>query len=440
MATYFVALAGSNTAPYDTWAKAATSIQTALTAASSGTDVVVVKYDDQFAYTATTTLTTANHVTVLSASNDGGSAFTPTAMGETGWIGSANGSIVTFSGGADDRVLLRGITFRMAGTTAGTLNIGPSTNDGADLRLEDCKIWFEGTGGHGVVFGLPPVQCLRCEFKASAAAQQFRLHGSTGNEVVDCTFTGTSLNNVITGGVRGSVVLRGCDLSTQSGNLVANIAGSVFVHFDRCRLHASVTPLAAQTTNPTNDSAKVLITDSHSGDTHGYFAYYDSFGSVVLDTSVYTTTGAAQASWRITTTANASFTHPFRTPWIDWYNTGTSTVTPRLEVVRTGSSTAYTDAEVWSEWLVKTQSGFTQAKQSDDRQSFAAWVAGAAASNQATGDFSAADWTGEGATAWFGKLAPSSLTPAEVGALSARVCVGLPSISGTLYVDPQIRT
>jgi hypothetical protein len=55
--------------------------------------------------------------------------------------------------------------------------------------------------------------------------------------------------------------------------------------------------------------------------------------------------------------------------------------------------------------------------------------------NQAAGG---ATWTG-GTTPWSGKLATNAtITPQEIGNLSARVCVGEPSI--TVYVDPQIRT
>ena len=42
MALLFVASGVSNTSPYETWAKAATSLQTALTAATAG-DVVVIQ-------------------------------------------------------------------------------------------------------------------------------------------------------------------------------------------------------------------------------------------------------------------------------------------------------------------------------------------------------------------------------------------------------------
>ena len=46
MATYFISNGGSNTSPYDTWAKAATTIQTALTAASTDGDIVVLQYNN----------------------------------------------------------------------------------------------------------------------------------------------------------------------------------------------------------------------------------------------------------------------------------------------------------------------------------------------------------------------------------------------------------
>jgi hypothetical protein len=59
------------------------------------------------------------------------------------------------------------------------------------------------------------------------------------------------------------------------------------------------------------------------------------------------------------------------------------------------------------------------------------------AANQDAGALAAGDWTGENATAWFGKLSSGSITPAEIGPLYGRVVVGEPSL--TVYFDPQIR-
>jgi hypothetical protein len=59
--------------------------------------------------------------------------------------------------------------------------------------------------------------------------------------------------------------------------------------------------------------------------------------------------------------------NPFVTPWVDWYNTGTSAITPFFEILRDGSTTAFTDQEVWAEFSEKDVSGFTLATLSRDR-------------------------------------------------------------------------
>jgi hypothetical protein len=88
---------------------------------------------------------------------------------------------------------------------------------------------------------------------------------------------------------------------------------------------------------------------------------------------------------------------------------------------------------VWGEFSYQGTSGFSLSTIVNDKMA----LAGTAA-DQTTGALGAGDWTGENATSWFGKLNPTSaITPAEIGHLRARVCVGEPEI--TVYVDPQIR-
>jgi hypothetical protein len=177
---------------------------------------------------------------------------------------------------------------------------------------------------------------------------------------------------------------------------------------------------------------------------HGIFGYYDALGSVVSDTGIYYSTApdsvqdgatAKKQSWKITTTANCSAMAPFITPWIPYYNSATSAITPYIECLRDGNATAWTSAEVWAEFGVKTTTGGTQA-------SFPTDWAGIAASGSAQADGAGlGSWTGEAGTAKSFKCdSGSSVTPAEVGDISGRICVAVASISGTLYVDPQVRT
>ena len=118
MTTYFVASGGSNTSPYDTWAKAATSLQTALTAATSAGDIVVVQCNavpsGDAELSADTTYTVAGDVFVVSASNDGGSAWTPSWMGTGSWIGNSTTNRSITLAGADTSSYWYGVTFRTA--------------------------------------------------------------------------------------------------------------------------------------------------------------------------------------------------------------------------------------------------------------------------------------------------------------------------------------
>ena len=191
--------------------------------------------------------------------------------------------------------------------------------------------------------------------------------------------------------------------------------------------------MLATQTNLNRSSAEVYVFDCASGDTHGLFGYANAMGSVVSDTGIYFTAGAAAQSWKIVTTANCSFYTPFETPWFGYYNTGTSAITPYVEILRDGSATAYQDDEVWMDIAAKVTTTSTLATLYSDRM----MLLGTAANQDAGAGLGS--WTGEGGTAWSGKLAlGSSITPAENGHIQARIVVGEPA--STVYADPQGRT
>jgi hypothetical protein len=200
---------------------------------------------------------------------------------------------------------------------------------------------------------------------------------------------------------------------------------------------ASVAWFAAQTP-ASKASNELIVLNCASGDDHYFFGYYNALGSLVAITGKYVSGGAKYdgtngVSWQIDTTSVASFGTPFVTPWIDLYHSGTAAITPRLEILRDGSATAYDNDEVWAEFSYQGTTGSTKATIVDDRM-----AVGGTPAAQTASSLGAGDWTGEGGTAWFGKLnTTSTITPAEIGMLRARVCVGL--ASATVYVDPYIR-
>lgn len=210
------------------------------------------------------------------------------------------------------------------------------------------------------------------------------------------------------------------------------------VWFINCELGAGVTPLATQTP-ATLGAGECWLYNCASGDTHYHIAHYNAFGSTTVDTGIYSNDGATpdggttRTTWKVSGTSAASYYTPYISPWIDRYHSGTSAITPYLECLRNNSSGAvYTDDQVWSEWSYQGTSGYTLSTIVSDRMALAGTPADQTASSK-----TASDWTGETGTPGLFKLQPTSaITPAEIGHLRARVCVGG---AYTVYVDPQIR-
>jgi hypothetical protein len=243
-------------------------------------------------------------------------------------------------------------------------------------------------------------------------------------------------------GGRGDVTFRfvGVDLSALTNTTIFTGAAATPFHGEivGCKLHSG----SLSVTSSPSIGVEVFVIDSHSGDTHYVFEHKNTYGSLTVSAAtggIYATDGAAfndagtQYSWAITTTASASYHAPYISPWISAYNETVTGITPSIEVVRSGSSTAFKESELWSEWLYKSAGGSPlMALNVADRGGQVP-----STTNQATGALGASDWNNENATAWFGKLSPGSITPAEIGDISARVCFAV--ASSTVYVDPQIR-
>lgn len=447
MATYYVnsgATGGTNAGT--SWTNAYLTFAQAVTAATGSGDIILVHYTHQDQTAADTTYTFGNNVSVISVNKDSSDA--PTAMGTGGWIGHDSSNRLVALAGAY-RVFVYGVTFRVSGSTADQLRVDCS--DGSNFEFESCYFWQGNTASQtGMRFGGTNnayIRFVNTTFRFGATGQNIAFR-SGRTEFEGCTISsaGSAPTTLIDDTHAGSgesdsgpdVMFLGCDLSHITGTLVGSMnnqtRGFAFV---QCKLGANVTILATQ--SPANKSSGYArVHDCSSADTHGLFGYYDAFGSLVSDTGIYFTSGAAGQSWKIVTTANCSFYTPFVSPFVDLYHTGTSSITPYFEVLRDavgrpGPVDAYQNDEIWGEFFVKTTSGSTQSTEYSDRMALLGTPA-----NQASGA-GIGSWTGEDQYAWSGKVdSGSALTPAESGHIRGRVAVGEPSI--TVYVDPQIRT
>jgi hypothetical protein len=172
---------------------------------------------------------------------------------------------------------------------------------------------------------------------------------------------------------------------------------------------------------------------------HWDFQHHNSLGSTVVETGIYASDGAeynttgTKYSWKIFTSAAATFYNPYVSPWIHQYHEGTSAITPNLEGFRDGSTTIIQNDEVWAEFSYQGTTNLPLAVFANDRM-----VPLASAANQ-TSSKTFSDWqTGTSADSTFKLATLANITPSEIGNLSARVCVGEPET--TVYIDPQVRT
>lgn len=450
MADYFVASGGSNTSPYDTWAKAATSLATAIAAATVDGDRVIIQYDGvpstDSAAAADTTYTAAAAISIISASNNGGSSWTPTVM--TNIIGHSSASRqMSFNSASNKPLFIYGIQIDSGSTTAKQCGFGVA-GDNQIINTDSCIVGVSNSSASTLALGgsgtnLNSVQRhVNLTFKPKNVGSKVRLNSIC--ELINFSVNTTSatptggLFIINASGPSGAyTTISGSDLSSLGSNALIGDCSVVAlrVNFDNCKLGSGFTVFASQTSSA---GPQALFSNCATGDTHFEFAYHDSLGSLTAVTSPYFTTGAKYdgtnaVCWKIVTTSLASYASPFITPWIEKYHSGTSAITPYLEILRNDSTTAFNNDEVWGEFSAQATSGSVLPVFKNDRRALEA-----SAAAQASGA-GLASWTGEGGSAWSGKIdSGSSVTPAEIGMLRARVCVGL--ASATVYIDPYIRT
>lgn len=441
MTVYYIASTGSNTSPYDTWAKAATAPKTVTDLMGAG-DIGYIK-NETFTISADTVYTIAGsfaNPARLISTNDTANA-PPTTV--------ATGALIDGSGtaGVDITVLgpayIYGVEFKN-GNSSTLASININNSDLTYLEVENCAFTIANTAsGSRINIGYDNIGATT-GFKSkgstfttgNSASQGVSIYGPADFDGDTFGITTTVPTVYFTGSRRTHSKFTGCDLSAITTTLAPTVTGNPGEYtFAQCILGSGVAPLAA-VTGP-NESI-VRIFDCASGDTHYEFGHYTYFGNTTISASIYMngTDGASynaansKHSWKITG-VNGTYQTPYISPWIDVYNEATSAVTPRLEILRDGSATAYNNDEVWGEWAAKVTASSTKATLYNDRRGL---VASAAA--QASSALGASDWTGEGGTAWFGKLEPTStITPAEIGHIRARVYV---AGANTVYVNPKI--
>lgn len=436
MANLYVASTGSNTAPYDTWAKAATAPLTA-TAAAAANDTI-------YQHAETFTIAVDNNYTLAAGvrwicTNDKTNE-PPQTLSTAGTIDGSgtNGVDISIAGGP---AYVYGLRFKVGGTgTTGILSFANSDLD--SITLEDCFFHINGTGGSSYcLFGgisIIRTECrvINCSAKFGLAGQGIHIGGRVwieGGVYPDPTSVVPTV--LIEGTTRAyGFWANGVDFSNQtSGTLFAapgtGVAPTFFL--SQCKLGAATLSAAL-----TVAGSEFYLYDCSTGDTHYKFAHYSYLGSTTVNSTIYANDGAEynsagdKVSWSVAGNNNTSRGAPYVSPWFSRYNELTAAIAPEIEILRNGTTTPYTDTEVWGEWSLKTVGGSPLATLYSD---FGGHLSAGADQDSGVG---LSGWTGESGSAWSGKLVCPSVTPAEIGHISARVVVTGDFI---VYVDPQIR-
>lgn len=443
MTIYYVDSAATGTNEGTSWTNAWTSLASAFTNVTTAGDVIYISHTHNEQLAADTTYTVgANHVLEtplkiysVNKTND------TYAVGAFIGHGTLNRSITWTNGSDYAALMLYGITMQVAGNVIDSISFCAAGR--MSMTLVDCKIYLINTAttsrihqGYTSTGRGSSVAFYNCDFRFGNTSQRILIRSSGAATyfygcIVSSGSTHPSTLFDLTAGC--FIVFEGCDLSNIGTLTGANQTEPEQIILRQCKLKSGV--VLCESAASSLDLVSVAAYDCSSGDEQGYLHYGNSYGTVQIDTGIFCNDNIADTdlSWKIVSNQYACALFPFITPWISVYHSGTTAITPYLEILRSGSATAFTDAEVWAEWLFKGTSGSTLGTFGSDQ-----CLPLGTPANQTASSKTASDWTGEDATSWFGKIGPgSSITPAEAGDLSFRICVGAPSL--TVYVDPQIR-
>lgn len=458
---YYVHDGGSNTSPYDTWAKAATALGTVTALAAAGEIIYVSKDHTETLGAAGSYIfagTAANPVRLLVASE-----ADPPVLADA-----PNTTTYNIIGGTQS-VVFRGFAYVYGlsvsanrSTTAPTL-ADHSTSPGA-ITFELCAFTqlYNGVNAHisintAQATGIDDdyAEFIDCTFRFGNAGASIQV--GCGRSIIRST-TGKSL--ILAGGttptdlfepwtttVSGRLDVIGYDLSTITGNLF-NVAGPGYldIYFRNCKLGAGVVVSSTQPSGP--GGHRVFLDNCDSADTNYRMEHFKYQGYIKREGTIKMTSGGASdgttvSSWRMTTYANATtmqwYWAPLESPPIvTWNETTGSAVTATIEILH-DSATNLEDDEIWMEMEHLGTSGFPLALVDlDDKTATpkTSLVSGPGNGSAQAAGVGTGSWTTTGMSNPNSQKLSCTFTPQEKGCL--RATVKLAKANYTVYINPLV--
>lgn len=443
MTVYYVDDGGSNTSPFDTWAKAAptlAALQTSI-AGSTGTggNVIYIGADS------------------VSSGDGSGVTYTGPTTGGVCSIISATVGTTTYAKSATDQIAgtstqsffgnfaLYGIQSKTV--TSITINSGTSSSaEESFFFTEDCTfkpgsnstLNINSNSSTGLGHSLHRNMTISAIQDSGAQSSKF-LECRGGNveinglTLIDSSSHRTGSVIAMTGNSKGVAKISGADFSALTGIAAivdrTNAYGSLVLH--NCKTGASPVWMTGSPATPNT----ILITNSGNADAPEFLYNTGYFGTISSDTTNYRNSGASieatSLSWKMVSNTKASVATPLLTPWMYGVISATGSKTFDVYVTQDGGAGDLTDAEVWLELEYLGTSNVAQSTFATDRVGPSGAFSGAAAQT----DDATSTWAGTITETYMQKLSVTA-TVNEDGLYRARVALG--KASQTLYVDPKV--
>lgn len=431
MADIHLDAAGSNTSTYDTWAKAATSIATAMGAEAAGDRVLMGSAYSESVATINVAIagTAANPVQILSGTKDTTSGITALTAGA---VFSTTSTTHTWSGS----FYAYGVTFR--GTSSSSHDMAFGVSNPCTVRADSCTFEHTGAGGSSTIqFGNGSdagggfVRLQAPTFKFGATGQRIKAFGMLHIAGGSIASGGTAVTGIFSmSGTRGSRIL--CEgFSFANAASTANLCdgqGGTFALFRDITLPASWTgaPVASGSVQE-GQRVEVWNYTISGGATHRFWIR-DRRCDLTPETTLVRTGGGSDAaggySVKMVTTANCAWPSSVAQSMEFGKNNTTtgSSITVSVEILR-DSATNLTDREVWLE--VEEPDGTIT---SDACASVITSAADQTSSSET--------WTTTGMTNPNKQTLSVTINASVAGRLLCRVMCAKPST--TLYICPKV--
>lgn len=444
MTDYYVSAAGSNTSPYDTWAKAATTIEAAEALTTNGDRVFV---SHTFVDTGTTIqfLTQGAQVSYYSVDNTG-SPEPPTSVTRGATIQTADGSNINLLG----FLSFFGFDFisgnAPAGATTNNINIGTTANtNGHYLYFEDCTFELLTNASNQRIFvGLsgsffnqsPRVTMIDPRFGFNSTGQfislrelDLTIHGSGSGSIIKSTTKPSVLFAAATS-ASTRVYCEGADMSDLDAIISVSAINCAYT-IKNCRLKTG----GSLTTGTWKKNGTEVVADNcDDGATNYSFRRESYVGTVIDETTIKRTAGASNGttglSWHMADNGLAEFSNPLVSPPIALWVGVTGSKTFTLEILHDSLTNLQND-QVWLEVEYLGSASYPLGSFVKSRK-VTLGTAAPLAAGTGTGN-----WTTTGLTNPNSQKLTSTVTIGMVGVVLLRVSMAA-GASKSIYVCPLV--